>query len=264
MASFDININAQVIDEYVINPSKVFNASTCSNPLDTEWTIGLIEDTYVADPTYHLLTSYSDASSWKTLKIKNVVYSHPLNVYLSDTLVKIPEAGATVYDFDVTGQAVDIAIPNLTFTYDNYSPSGNATVTFDLAIENLASEVGSYTSVTILAEYSKCPSIPVADLLITTISDDGCGIEDTATVTPPAEGERYVVVTANDVYGNGSDTTAGETITTSTDYTLFIDASTAGSVIHYSTVIIQVYNNSSMSVLLDSHQISRNHAGIIC
>jgi hypothetical protein len=262
MADFNVTINAQVVDEYVVNASASFPADSCST-LSSEEPVGLLQDTATLTPTYYMLTSYSDVSSWKTLKIKNVVYSHPTTVYLSDTLVKIPEAGATVYSFDVTGQPLDDAIADFTVTFDSYTPVGNATITFDLAIENLASEIGSYTTVTILAEFQKCVTPPV-DILLVVIQDDSCGLETSANVIVPAEGERYVILTANDAYGATSSTTAGETIVTDTLYQMIIDADDGGVPSIYSTVLIQVYNNSGLSVLIDSHQISRNHAGAIC
>jgi len=263
MADFSINISKKSTPEYTVTANTLFDIDGCITPLTTEYPVGLIQNTATLTPEYYLLSAYTDASSWKTLKIKNVVYSNGLNFYLSDTSVKIPEAGATVYDFDVTGQAVDIAIPNFTVTTDAYNLT-SATITFDLAIENLASEIDAYTTVTIMASKTNCIT-PVSDLIVAMIQDDACGIQNDVNVFVPSEGERYVVVTSNDAFGSTSDTTAGETITTETMYSLIIDASDTGTPYsEYSTVILLVYNNSSMSTLIDSWSITRNHQGIIC
>ena len=265
MAGFTVNIGAQIVEKYVVTANALFSAKDCVVPTDKEHTIGLIENTLVLSPAYHLLTGYSDASSWKTLKIKNIVYSHPTTVYLSDTLTKIPEAGATVYDFNITGQAVDIAIPNLTMTYNNYTPVQNATITFDLAIENLALEVGLYTTVTLLINYVQCAPVSQGDLIIAIIADNTCSIQHSVNVIVPLESTRFVVVSSIDNFGITSDTTTGETISVDTLYNLEIDASNTGepySVL--SQVSLKVYNDSGMSVLIDSHIITREHQGNIC
>lgn len=265
MADFAITINSQpTTSDYVVTASSVFKADSCIAVIDSETPIGLLQNTATTTPEYYMLSSYTDASAWKTLKIKNVVYSHPTNVYLSDTLVKIPEAGGTVYDFVITGQAVDIAIPNLTLTMDTYTPTGSATITFDLAIQNQLDQIGNYTSVTLQIDKKRC-IIPLEEILISSVASNTCEIRDIATVIPPIEGERYVVLEANDIFGSeGSSVTAGETITVSTNYTLWINASDVGVPDTYSNVIIKVYNNSSMAILLSSYQIDRAHQGIIC
>lgn len=261
MADFTVNIDAELTPQYTVTANKLYSETDCIQ-LDEELPIGLIKTTNSFN-IYYLLTDYIDASSWKTLKIKNVVYSNPTGFYLSDTLVKIPEAGATVYDFDITGQAVDIAIADLTVTYDALNLVQNETITFDLAIENLVPTIGAYTSVTISIKHSTCPPVgPINELTIVSIVDDNCTLQDNVTVHVPPEGSRYVTVIPAD--GFGSPTVSGETITEDKTYNLIIAADIVGTLGDYSAVILRVFESISSTTSLDSHSITRKHIGTIC
>lgn len=258
MADFTVNIDAELTPQYTVTANKLYSESDCVQ-LDEEKSIGLIKTTNSFN-YYYLLTDYIDASSWKTLKIKNVVYSNPTGFYLSDTLVKIPEAGATVYDFDITGQAVDIAITDLTVTYDALNLVQNETITFDLAIENLVPTIGAYTSVTISIKHRTCPPTdPILDVVPVPVSDTNCILQVDVTVNVPPEGSRYVVVTPNDSYG--SPTVSGTTISTDTQYDMIITGDDSTTEIH-STVLLRVYESSSSTTSIDSYILIRDHGNI--
>jgi len=262
MANFTVNIDAELTPQYTVTANKLYSEDDCA-VLNEERALGLIKTTNTYD-MYYLLTDYIDASSWKTLKIKNIVYSNTTGFYLSDTLVKIPEAGATVYDFDITGQAVDIPIANLTVTFDTLTLTQNETIEFDLAIENLVPTIGAYTSVKITLKHVICaPVEPVVELTITNEDDTSCFTKADVNVKVPAEGSRYVTVTPDTAYG--APTVAGTTITVNTTYNLIIDRATGGpgSPI-LSRVILRVYEDSSQTTSIASHRISRTHGTAVC
>lgn len=260
MANFTVNINAELTPQYTVTANKLFKEDDCL-VLNQEQDIGLIKTTNTY-PIYYLLTNYIDASSWKTLKIKNIVYSNTTGFYLSDTLVKIPEAGASIYDFNVTGQAVDLAINNLTLTYDTLTLIQNETITFDLAIENLASFIGDYTSVLITLKYSECvPTLPIFNITTGTLNEGSCNTNQDVTVIVPPEGSRYVVIQNTGGFGSP---VISETITSDKLYNLIIDANNATGTGTHSSVTLRVYESSGSTTSLASHLIQRDHNAVVC
>lgn len=264
MADFNITIGAQPTPGYTVTQSFGFAEEDCST-LNTTYSLGIIEDTATININY-LLSSYTDASAWKTFKLRNVVYSNSTSFYLEHSATKIPEAGATVYDVDIEGVAASTAISGFVIKLDSLTLTTNETITFDLAVENVALDVGAYSSFTILLQKNDCTTTPPPKVIQKTlVGDDTCSEEWNVQVNVPAEGSRYVVRERSDGFGS---LPLSETITTTSNYQLYIDAyehpSIPSSNDTWSDVIIKVYSNSSSTVILDSFGFDRLHTGNVC
>jgi hypothetical protein len=266
MADFTINIGAGVIDEYIANSSHAYTEDDCST-INRSYTIGLLKDTNTGVDWYYILDSYTNVQPWKTLKIKNISYSNPTGFYMEDLVTKIPEAGATPYDIDVLGVALDAFIPNFTFQIDNILVSQDESITFDLAVEDLNNDIGGYQRVTINLLHETCSTGGIQeDMTVTDIFDTSCIREVEVEVYVPPEGTRYVEASALDVWSSVFGGVLPETISVTTTYTLQINAETVGvkPFSNHSSITLTMKANAASSTIIAAATISKFHRGLVC
>lgn len=263
MADFTLTIGVKPSPQYVVTALTLFVSLDCDASV-IQYPIGLLENTETPSITYWLLQSYSNPTPWKTIKIKNIVYSDGLEFFLSDTLVKIPEAGATVYDFDITGQTVDTAIADLTVTKNNPIDLKSRTINFDVAIEDTNNVVGTYQSVQLTLKYLECPpTTPFEDITLTLLNNDNCYVAYQVDVNVPAEEERYVTIEQNDARTYYLGTTLPVTISSTTSWTLECDRvlDLLGPI---SSITLRVFLDATQSTSIGSYTLKRKNSGNVC
>lgn len=261
MASFNINISAQILPTYSIPQGiPLFGFDDCVL-ITNSITIALIESIKTSKDLF-LLNSYTDVVAYKTLHIRNIVYSNGTQLYLEHNGVKIAVAGAIPYSIDITGLAADTDIPNFVIKMNSLDLVQDESIQFEMAIENINNVVGEYITQNIFVPHNVCKQIPAPkEINAVLILDTTCITKYDVTVFVPPEGSRYVTVSPSDSFGGLATT---ETITQNKTYSLILDASNVGINSFTSTIILRVYENSNSTLSIDSFQSERDHTGNIC
>lgn len=255
MAVFEMTVVEQPEILYT-SGDLAFSKEDCS-ALNENIELGFTEIGAINDIEY-LLSTYTGIGALN-LKIKDIVYSNDLGMYLDVSGTKLTAGSGTPVTISVSGLTAGDPVVGFTVKLFNLNLVQNETITFNLAIEDTNNVIGEYISVTIFLEYLTC--LVVADTFIIRVDStvvDGCESVTVLTVQVPPGGSRYV-----DISSDTPDTTdVTETITVDKQYTLLIKG-IIGTNTEDENVVITV-KDAIGGVNLGGYNLKRFHTGIDC
>lgn len=263
MANFTLNINGQVDDGYLPIRYIITEEENCA-VINKTIPLGVLESFNEPDIIF-LLQSWARGVSWKTFKIKDIVYSNGTDFYLEDGGVLIPEAGSTPYDINVTGIGTSLPITDFLLKFNNLDLTQNETINFKLAVVDLNDIEGNYYPVTISLQKIECTPEPIPNYVTTLVTDDDCSTVVDIVIAVPPEEERKVIIVPSDSFGSP---TINEVINTSTApnvYTLTITGSENGvGTPTLSSILVKIYADAVSGLVIDTFFLERPHLGFNC
>jgi hypothetical protein len=266
MANFTLNINGQVDDGYLPIRYIITEEEDCAI-INKTIPLGVLESFNEPDIIF-LLQSWGRGVSWKTFKIKDIVYSNGTDFYLEDGGVLIPEAGSTPYDINVTGIGTSLPITDFLLKFNNLDLTQNETINFKLAVVDLNDVEGNYYPVTISLQRIKCPTPPVANYVAFITADTDCTTTCDITIACPDEEQRRVEISFTGTPGYQTvdlvATPVDEIITTPTVYQLAITADRSIGTSFTSNILVEIFPDATFPIALDSYILTRQHNSTLC
>lgn len=265
MADFNINIAAKPNIPYIPNNGKI-RQGDCLTGI-TSLPIGIVET--VNTPSIEFLFSeYTGANGWAELRISNLVYTHEDKFFVEYNSVALTpnvDPNVILATIDVTGVSANQAISTFFAKYNNTTLTQNASLSFDVEIEDtLGNSLGKVKYGVILLYVQCIPPAKKEKITVNSITDTDCLIRKVVTVKVPPEGSRYVYSTFTGAHTSISGGTLPATITSDTQYTMEINVSKVGGSTQFSTMFLFVKETSTSGTVIDSQKIERYHAGNVC